>query len=1045
MVKLVKSILSFSLKNRGAVILATILMVVAGIYAYIKTPIEAFPDTTNTQIIIITQWPGRSAQEVERFVTIPLEIGLNAVQRKTSLRSTTLFGLSVIRVIYEDDVEDFFARQQVMNILPNVTLPDGVNPGVEPPYGPTGEIFRYTLESKKRSIRELKTIQDWVVDRNFRAVEGIADINAFGGEVKDYEITVYPNLLRAYGISPLDVYSAVQKSNINVGGDVIEKNNQAYVVRGIGLLTSIPDIENIVISHVNDVPIMVKNVAEVKESFLPKLGQCGRMNEDNVMEGIVVMRKGQNPAEMIKKLRAKVDELNNLILPDDVKIVTFYDRQNLINYCIETVMHNLFEGILLVILIVTLFLADWRTTLTVSIIIPLSLLFAFICLKIKGMNANLLSMGAIDFGIIIDGAVVMTEGIFVALDHKAQEVGMEKYSKLSKRGIVRRTGLEMGKAMFFAKLIIISAMIPIFTFEKVEGKMFSPLAWTLGFALMGSLLFTLTLVPVLLSYLLNKKVREKHNPLVHFFQHHLTNAFDFVFARKQLAVVFIVLFLSGGFYSVRHLGTEFLPQLNEGSIYIRANLPLSIHLTEAVKLSNDMRRIMMTFPEIREVLSQTGRPNDGTDATGFYNVEFHAELLPQKEWKDKITKEELIAKMKKKLSVYQGVVFNFSQPIMDNVEEAVSGVKGSIAVKVFGKNLEQLDSYADQIYAQLSTVKGIEDLGIIRNLGQPELQINFNEAKMAAYGVAMADANAVIEMAIGGKAATQFYEGERKFDVRIRFPLEYRKTEKDIGDRLVPNVNGIQIPIKEIADIKLITGPLLLFREANKRYIAIKFSVRGRDMGSTIAEAQEKVKKAVKIGRSNSIAWQGDFENQQRAQSHLASITPFCLLGIFLLLFSVFHNFKDTTMVMFNVPFAIVGGILALLITGTNFSIAAGIGFIALAGISIQDGVIVREVFKKNLHHGMPLSVAIREGIKSRIRPIIMTALMGMLGLFPAAISTGIGSEAQRPLAIVVIGGLITTSILSILIDPVIFYLAYRKQYEHHDTAEQAEASGRGK
>jgi cobalt-zinc-cadmium resistance protein CzcA len=625
----------------------------------------------------------------------------------------------------------------------------------------------------------------------------------------------------------------------------------------------------------------------------------------------------------------------------------------------------------------------------------------------------------------------MTEGLFVVLDHRAKELGMDRYNKSFKFGLIRKTGFEMGKAMFFAKIIIIGALVPIFTFQKVEGKMFSPLAYTLGFALLGSLLFTLTLVPVLVSLLLDKNVHERHNPIVHFIQEKVTSAFDFVFARKKIAMGVVVVFLTAGFYSFSHLGTEFLPQLNEGSIYIRANLPLSISLPEAVKLSNKMRHIVEKFPEVHQVLSQTGRPNDGTDPTGFYNVEFQVDLYPKKEWKSKLSKEALIENMKNELSVYPGIVFNFSQPIMDNVEEAVSGVKGSIAVKVFGNDLNDLEVYGEKVFEVLSKVDGIEDLGVIRNLGQPELRIELDEAKMASYGVATADANAVIEMAIGGKAASYFYEGERKFEIRIRYSPEFRKTEEEIGRRTVPNIKGIKIPIKEIADIKLVTGPLLIFREGNKRFIAVKFSVRGRDLGSTIAEAQKKVGDQLKLSKSYSITWSGDFENQQRANKHLTLLIPICLLGIYMVLVAFFGNFISATLVIANVPFAIVGGILALLFTGTNFSIAAGIGFIALAGICIQDGIIVRNVFYGNLVDlKMPLSVAIREGVKSRIRPIVMTALMGMLGLFPAALSTGIGSEAQKPLAIVVIGGLVTTSILSLMIAPVLFYLAYKGKFK---------------
>lgn len=1031
MQKLIKGVLTFSLKNRFLVLFMTFLMVVAGVVSYKSTPVEAFPDVTNTQITIITQWPGRSAEEIERFVTIPIEVSLNAVQRKTSLRSTTLFGLSVIKIIFEDDVEDFFARQQVMNLLAGIDLPEGATPEVQPPYGPTGEIYRYTLKSENRSVRELKTIQDWVIDRNIRAVEGVADIVSFGGEVKSYEVVVRPGLLSEYNITPLEVYQAVSRSNINVGGDVIEKNEQAYVVRGIGLLTSIEDIENLLVDYVNGTPILVKNVAEVKESALPRLGQVGRDSLIDAVEGIVVMRKGQNPSQVIERLNAKVKELNEKILPDDVQISTFYNRETLIDYCLETVSHNLVEGIVLVMVIVSLFLADWRTSLIVSLIIPLALLFAFICLKLKGMSANLLSIGAVDFGIIIDGTVVMVEGLFVALDHKAKKMGMERFDKAFKYSLIRKTGTEMGKAVFFAKVIIISALIPIFTFQKVEGKMFTPLAYTLGFALIGSLILTLTFVPVMISLLLNKNVQERHNPIVHFIQSGTMRLFEFFFSRRKLALISSGILVLIGFFSFRFLGTEFLPELNEGAIYIRANLPLSISLPEAVKLSNDMRHIVRNFPEVKQVISQTGRPNDGTDPTGFYNAEFLVDLYPKPEWRKGLSKEELVLEMKDKLAVYPGIVFNFSQPIMDNVEEAVSGVKGSIAVKIFGNNLGELENYATQVHDVLKTVEGIEDLGIIKNLGQPELRIEFNEAKMAAYGITTADANSVIEMAIGGKAASKFYEDERKFDIRIRYAPEFRKTEEEIGNLKVPNIKGVKLPIKEIADIKLITGPLLIFREGNKRFIAVKFSIGGRDMGSAIAEAQEKVDKHVKLSKDFTMSWNGDFENQQRANKHLSILMPLCLLGIFLLLAAAFGNVTDAAIVMANVPFAVIGGIFALLITGTNFSISAGIGFIALAGICIQNGVIVRNVLHTNLVElKMNLSEAIRDGIQSRVRPIVMTALMGMLGLLPAALSTGIGSESQKPLAIVVIGGLVTATVLTILISPVIFYIAYKKKYK---------------
>ena len=1027
--KLVKNIVAFSLRNRFLVLFVTVILAVVGFISYQNTPLEAFPDVTNTQITIITQWPGRSAEEIEKLVTAPLEIALNACQKKTSLRSTTLFGLSVVKVIFEDDVDDPFARAQVNNLIRGVDLPDGVDPEVQPPYGPTGEIYRYTLDSKDKSVRELKTIQDWVIDRKLRAVPGIADIVSFGGEIKTYEISVNRAALADYKISPLDVFNAVNKSNINVGGDVIEKHNQAFVVRGIGLLNSIQEIENIIISYVNTTPILVKNVATVSESCLPRLGQTGRDKRSNCVEGIVVMRKGENPSEVINRLNEKIAFLNSSVLPKGVKINAFYNRENLINFCTETVLHNLTEGILLVTFIVLIFMADWRTTVIVGLIIPLALLFAFICLRLKGMSANLLSIGAIDFGIIIDGAVVMVEGLFVALDHSSHKYGMEKFNKLSKLGLIKNTGGELARAILFSKLIIISCLLPIFSFQKVEGKMFSPLAYTLGFALLGALLFTLTFVPVMVSLLMKKNVREKNNPFVNIVEKGIINAFAGTYKNKKMALIVSSVIIGIGLFCFSMLGTEFLPQLNEGSIYARASLPLSVSLKQSVEMTEKIRKDFLKFQPVKQVMSQTGRPNDGTDPTGFYNIELFVDLKRAEEWKGGISKEELIDQMKDTLSKYPGVNFNFSQPIMDNVEEAVSGVKGSIAVKVYGNKLESLESKADTIYNILNTVEGIEDLGVIRNIGQPELRIELDQNKMALYGVQTADANAVIEMAIGGKKASTFYEGERKFDIRIRFQEADRKSEYEIGQLKVPTLNGSRVPLNEIATIKQLTGPCLIFRDETQRFCAVKFSVRGRDMGSTIAEAQKKVNKVLKLPLGYSIVWAGDFENQQRASKRLMQVLPISLFLIFIILFTMFGNGKDAGLVLFNIPFAIIGGVWALMITHTNFSISAGIGFIAVMGICIQNGVILVAVFKHNLSTKMSLRDSIVNGVKSRIRPVVMTALMAALGLIPAALSHGIGSETGRPLAIVVIGGLCTATVLTLLIFPLIFDVFYRMKH----------------
>ena len=1031
----IKTVLAFTLKNKFFIFFMTLLLVGVGYYSFKTISIDAFPDVTNTSVTIITQWPGRSAEEVEKFVTRPLEISMNPAEKKTSIRSSSLFGLSVVKVTFDDDVDYAFARLQVNNHIGDADLPDNVNPEIEPPYGPTGEIYRYTLTSNRRTVRELKTIQDWVVQREIRAVPGVADVNSFGGEVKTYQITIAPEKALQYDVTPLELFDAVSKSNVNVGGDVIEQHGQAYVVRGIGLLNNIDEINNIVVKNVKGTPIYVKTLADVRESALPRLGQVGRDKDPDIVEGIVVMRKRENPTEVINALKLKVAELNNKILPEDVKMNTFYDRENLVNFAIGTVLHNMMEGIIFVTVIVFLFMADWRTTLIVSLVIPLALLFAFMCLKLKGMSANLLSMGAIDFGIIIDASVVMVEGIFVMLDHRAKQVGMANFNKLSKLGMIKQACMVNGKGIFFAKLIIITGLLPIFSFQKVEGKMFSPLAWTLGFALLGALILTFTFVPAMSSVLLNKNVKERHNVFVEFITKLCMAVYKWCFRMRKIMLPFALatLLLCLGCFTI--LGTEFLPELNEGAIYVRATGPLSISLDQSVKTADAMRKIFLSFPEVKQVLSQTGRPNDGTDATGFYNIEFHVDIYPEDEWKRHESKEELIAMMQDKLKIFPGVDLNFSQPISDNVEEAVSGVKGSIVVKMFGDDYGFIESREDTIYSILKGVNGITDLGVLRNLGQPELQINLDQAKMAQYGVVAADANAVIEMAIGGKAATQIYEGERKFDLRIRYPDSFRDNEQSIGDLRVPTLNGNRVPLREIANIKKTTGISMIYRDAHQRYGAIKFSIRGRDMGSTIKEAQDKVNAKIKLPKGYSLQWAGDFENQQRATTRLSQVVPISLLLIFFILFVLFGNVRDSLLVLNNVPFAIAGGILALLITGVNFNISAGIGFIALFGICVQNGVILITKFKSNIkemiHHKVnDFPEALRTGVEDRLRPLVMTAMMAAIGLLPAAVSHGIGSEASKPLAIVVIGGLITNTTFNLFIFPIIFFWTYRKRVE---------------
>ncbi|MCX8080703.1 MAG: CusA/CzcA family heavy metal efflux RND transporter [Bacteroidia bacterium] len=1023
---LISSIITFSIKNKWTVIFGTLIMTIWGLLSFFKTPIEAFPDVTNTQIIIVSQWPGRSSEEVERFVTIPIELAMNPVQKKSSVRSISMFGLSIVTIIFDDDVDDFYARQQVNNQLKNISLPNDVDPEIQPPYGPTGEIFRYTLSSKYRTIRELTTLQNWTIEKELKSVAGVADVVSFGGEQKIYEVQLNPILLSRFDLTPIDVYEALTKANVNVGGNVIEKNNQAFVVRGIGLINNIRELENVIVDQINGNPILVKHLGTVKESFFPKVGQAGRNNEDNVIEGIIVMRKNENSSDVLNKVKSKIAELNQHILPSDTKIIPFYDRDKLMSFCTKTVLTNLGEGIVLVTLIVLIFLADWRATLIVGIIIPLSLLFAFIMLKLKGMSANLLSLGAIDFGIIIDGAVVMVESVFVALDHLAHDKGMFRFNKMIKAGLIRRTSIESGKAIFFSKLIIITALIPIFSFEKVEGKMFSPLAFTLGFALLGALIFVLTLIPALISLILTKNVKEKKNLFVEWIQNKFYNYFVWCFKKSKLILIFVILIFVLSIISSRFLGSEFLPQLNEGALWITAKLPMSASLNESIKTTRIIKDKLMKFPEVEEILNQIGRSNDGTDPNGFNFVQIQVNLTPKEKWPKKKTLDELINEIDQDLSEIQGIDFNYSQPVIDNVAEAVAGVKANNAIRIIGNDLSVLDSLAKLVLNKIQNIPGIKDAGILQNIGQPEFRILLDQDKMAAYGVRAADANAVIEMALGGKSASMLYEGEKKFDICLRFQPEFRSTEEDIMNIRIPTISGAKILLKEIARFEKITGPAFVYRYGNKRIIAVKFSVRERDLGSTIKDAQNEVNK-ITFPKNYTIEWVGEFENQVRASSTLTKVIPISLLGIFIILFIMLGNARDSLLVLLNVPFSIVGGIALLFISGINFGISAGVGFIALLGICIQNGVLLTQIFKRNFENRMPLREAIHHGVKQKIRPIVMTALMAMIGLLPAAMSTGIGSETQKPLAIVVIGGLLSATFFTMFVFPIIFYKVYRK------------------
>lgn len=1026
MKKFVQNIVTFSLRNTTFILFATFALLFAGIYALKHTAIEAFPDVTNTRARIIIQWPGRSAEEVEKLVTLPISKEMNSIPRKSNIRSISLFGLSVVTVQFDDGVDDFYAQQYVSNKLAGIDLPEGTEIEVEPPSGATGEIFRYIIKSDL-PIKEISAIQDWVIERELLSVPGVANVISFGGEEKIYEIKINPTELKNFSLTPLDVYEAVSKSNINVGGDVIQQGDQAYVVRGVGLLDKIEDIGNITVKLNGSTPVLIKNVAEVVVSNKPRLGRVGYNDQEDVVEGIVVMLRGENPSEVIGLLKEKIEELNTRTLPDNVKIETAVDRTKLVDSTVKTVSKNIVEGVLLVSLIVFIFLYNWKSTFIVASVIPLSFLFAIIMLKIQGLPANLISMGSLDFGLLLEGTLVIVETVFVALATLSHKVGPERFAKMSKMGVIKKSAGSVASYIFFALMILIVALLPIFSFQKVEGKMFTPLAFTLGYALLGSLILSLTYVPAMCKLLFTKGMEEKENIVTRFFHRSIYGLYSYALKFKKLTLILFVGILALCSIKFMNYGSEFLPQLNEGAIYIRATLPNSINLDESSRLTKEMKKLMVeTSPEIDFILTQTGRPNDGTDPTGFFNIEFNVQLTEQNTWKRGLNKEEIIEELREKLNQYPGINFGFSQPIQDNVEEYVAGVKSSLVIKIFGDDLYKLEDYANQVSDAIGKVRGITDINVYKNIGLPELRIQLHDSKMAKYGIFTKDVQAVIAMTIGGQAATKFYEKDRQFDVVLRFNKEYRDTPEKIGNILIPTSTGENIPLQEIASIGYVTGPAFIYREGNSRYIGIGFSISGRDLGSTIEEAKEVVASSIKLPKENYMEWAGEFESKERATKQLMTVIPISLVLILILLYSNFGNMKDTAIAAITIPFAFIGGFLSLWITGTIFGISAGIGLIILFGVNTINGIILIAVMKEYLKK-KPLKEAIDLGVKSRIRSIVMIALMGSMGLLPAALSSGMGSEIQKPLAIMIVGGLLICLILSFAVLPVVFYYAYRK------------------
>jgi cobalt-zinc-cadmium resistance protein CzcA len=850
---------------------------------------------------------------------------------------------------------------------------------------------------------------------------------SFGGEEKIYEIKINPNELKSFNLTPSDVFEAVSKSNVNVGGDVIQQGDQAYVVRGVGLLDKIEDIGNITVKLNGSTPVLIKNVAEVVVSNKPRLGKVGYNENDDVVEGIVVMLRGENPSEVIGRLKEKIEELNTRTLPQNIQIETIIDRTTLVDNTVKTVSKNIIEGVLLVSLIVFIFLYNWKSTLIVASVIPLSFLFAIIMLKFQGLPANLISMGSLDFGLLLEGTLVIVETVFVALATLSHKVGPERFAKMSKLGVIKKSAGSVASYIFFALLILIVALLPIFSFQKVEGKMFSPLAFTLGYALLGSLILSLTYVPAMCKMLFTKGIEEKENFITRFFNKSIYGLYRVSLKFKRITIGVFIGILGLCVIKFMNYGSEFLPQLNEGAIYIRATLPNSINLDESSRLTKEMKGLMVeSCPEIDFIMTQTGRPNDGTDPTGFFNIEFNVQLKDESEWERGLDKEGIIQDLRTKLSQYPGINFGFSQPIQDNVEEYVAGVKSSLVIKIFGDDLYKLEDYANQVAESIGKVNGITDINVYKNIGLPELRIQLHDSKMAKYGVFTQDVQAVIAMTIGGQAATKFYEKDRQFDIVLRFNEEYRDTPEKIGNILIPTSTGENIPLQEIATIGYVTGPAFIYREGNSRYIGVGFSISGRDLGSTIEEAKSVVAKDIKLPKENYMEWAGEFESKERATKQLMTVIPISLALILLLLYSNFGNMKDTAIAAITIPFAFIGGFLSLWITGTIFGISAGIGLIILFGVNTINGIILIAVMKDFLKK-YSLKEAIDKGVKSRIRSIVMIALMGSVGLLPAALSGGMGSEIQKPLAIMIVGGLLICLVLSFAVLPVVFYYAYRK------------------
>ncbi len=999
-------------------------MAVAGVISFRRMPVDAYPDLSPPQVELITQWPGHAAEEVERLVTLPLELELNGVPRVTYMRSISLYGLSDIILTFDEGTDDYFARQVVFERMAQANLPTGITPTMAPLFSPSGLVYRYVIESPDRTPQELKTFEDWVIERAYRSVHGVADDSGFGGTVMQYQVLLDPARLYGYHLTVPQIINSLTANNSNAGGGFYSQGGQFYYVRGLGLVRNTEDIGDVVVGANNGVPIRVRDIGTVEIGYAPRLGEFGYEKNNDAVEGVILMLRGEQTQNVLKAVEAKTDELNRTILPPDVKIHPYYDRSELVKLTTDTVEANLLRGMVLVLIVLIFFLVSFRAAIIVALTIPLSLLFAFIVLHAHDGAANLLSIGAIDFGIIIDGTVVMVENIY-------RELALRHGQTYSLTDVILAAAKDVDRPIFYSVAVILAGYLPIYALSGPSGKLFHPMAETMSFALVGALILTLTLVPVLCSYWFKKGVREPSNRLYEWMKRVYAGQLDWSLAHPKLTMLIAVLIFGATLLLVPYIGGEFMPHLDEGALWVRATMPYTISFEEASKIAPQIRDILKSYPQVTVVASELGRPDDGTDPTGFFNCEFYVGLKPYKDsaWSGSTrTKPELIKSINDKLSAFPGIIFNYTQPAEDAVDEALTGLKSSLAVKVYGEDLNVLQDKAIQIKNTLSKVPGFTDLTVVRELGQPSLLIDVDRDKIARYGINVADVEAVVSAAVGGQAATQVIQGEKLFDLVVRMQPQFRSSAHEIGELLVGTPDGKQIPLSELASIKQGNGASFIYRENNSRYIGVQYSIEGRDLERAVRDGQDAVNKAVSLPQGYWLNWGGEYSQFLEAKSQLVLIGPLALVTIFLILFALYGNFKFPVTIALGVILTEpVGALLALKLTGTPFSVSSVLGLLALLGVSVETAVILVSYINKLRQEGMDIPTATREASLLRLRPIMMTALVACLGLLPAAIATGIGSDTQKPFAIVIVAGLISRLFIGFFVNPVLYIMVARE------------------